>query len=297
MLPEAKRPNFFLPGAPKCGTTSVASWLAEHPNVYMSPKKEPHWFNDDMGRTGVRNWAGYEALFQGVEEQHQCIGEASVFYLFSEVAIPNILRYSPDARFVVMLRNPVDMVFSLHNQLVKSSEEDQTDVRRAWYLQEERARGRHIPRLCPEPRFLQYGEVCRLGAQLERLYANVPDNGRVLAILLEDMARDPHSEYRRILAFLGLPDDGRTQFPVENPAQVRRSPLLNRLVKDLGRLKRRLGIWNGLGLLSLVQRWNLRPATPAARDSDLVRELQAHFRDDIRLLEGLLERDLSHWLR
>jgi hypothetical protein len=296
MLPEAKRPNFFLLGAPKCGTTAVASWLAEHPNVFMSPKKEPHWFNSDMGHIGVPDLAGYEALFEGVAPHHQRIGEASVWYLFSQSAVPNILDYSPDPRFLVMLRNPVDMVFSLHNQLLKAADEDEPDVGRAWVLQADRARGHHVPRVCREPRVLQYGQSCSLGAQLERLYANVPDPERICPVLLEDIARDPRGEFLRILDFLGLPDDGRAEFSVVNAAQARRNRALNRAVKGIGRFKRRLGIWQGLGVLRAIDRWNLRPAGKRRRDPELQAELKAFFREDIRRLERILQRDLGHWL-
>ena len=110
-----KKPNFFIIGAPKCGTTSLANWLAEHPRVFFSDTKEPHFFCTD-GYTGVKTLKQYEKLFEDAKPHHLAVGEGSTHYLFSKVAVPNILVYNPDARFIVCLRNPVDMAPSLHSE-------------------------------------------------------------------------------------------------------------------------------------------------------------------------------------
>jgi hypothetical protein len=98
-----RRPNFFILGAPKCGTTSLARWVGEHPSVFICPEKEPHFFNTDDRHRGVEAIVDYEALFSGAQEQHVAIGEASVWYLSSLEAVPNILRYEPAAKFIVLV--------------------------------------------------------------------------------------------------------------------------------------------------------------------------------------------------
>ena len=85
-----KKPNFFILGAPKCGTTSLASWLSEHSDVFMSPIKEPHHFCSDFGYKEYRSHQRYLSLFRKANEQHRAIGEASATYLYSKVAVKNI---------------------------------------------------------------------------------------------------------------------------------------------------------------------------------------------------------------
>jgi hypothetical protein len=88
-----KRPNFFIVGAPKCGTTSLSEYLRSHPNVFMSSPKEPHFFATDLyprNPEGIDSVAAYLQLFTDARDQHQVVGEASASYMFSDAAIPAI---------------------------------------------------------------------------------------------------------------------------------------------------------------------------------------------------------------
>src|SRR6202044_1854761 len=156
------KPNFFILGAPKCGTTSLAAWLAGHPEIYLSPTKEPHFFNTDHRRL-TNSLESYEQLFAATDQRHRAVGEASVWYLASSTAAANILNYSPEAKFIVMLRDPTEMASSLHEELVFTGREDVVDFAEAWNLQETRQNRRHVPVKVWEPKFVQYGEACSLG--------------------------------------------------------------------------------------------------------------------------------------
>ncbi len=294
-----KRPNFFIIGAPKCGTTSLARWLGSHPRIYMSPLKEPNFFNTDDRARVVRSLSEYEALFRDAGEEHLAVGEASAWYLYSREAVPNILRYNPEARFIVMVRNPIEMAYSLHQQELFSGNETVEDFERAWALQFERARGRQIPRFCKEPKRLLYGPACKLGEQLERLYRTVPKE-KVLVLVLDDVKENPRREYLKVLAFLNVPDDGRRTFPVYNPAKARRFRPLGRVIgmvgRRLGRWKRALGIQGGLGLLNALDRLNTVPAPRPPLSEDMWQTLVSYFEDDIQRLSQLLDRDFSSWL-
>jgi hypothetical protein len=287
-----KKPDFFIIGAPKCGTTSLAAWLAEHPHVFMSPRKEPHHFNTDMKNYLTRSRSLYERLFSRAGDQHLAVGEASTWYLYSDVAVPNILEYNPDARFVVCLRNPVEMAPSLHEQCRFAAHEHIADFAAAWALRDERHRGRAVSFWCREPKQLSYGRACLLGSMLERLYQRVPRE-KVLTILLDDMRANPGCEYRRVLEFLGVADDRRAEFPVENAAKEPRY-LLGQQIARIGYwVKLRTGITRSFGLARL----NTRPRPRAPLAAELVPELEEYFRADIARLEALLGRDLSHWFR
>ena len=205
------RANFFIIGAPKCGTTSMAQWLGSHPEIFMSPVKEPHFFNADDKQL-ISTLERYEELFLEASERHIAVGEASVWYLSSALAIPNILRYQPAARFIVMLRNPLEMAPALHMETVFSGHENILDFLEAWKQQERRRRGGPLPAPDWVRRRLLYGDICSLGAQYKQLLSLVPED-RVLTVLLEDLVDDPRTQYVRTLQFLGLHNDGRLEFP------------------------------------------------------------------------------------
>lgn len=277
------QPGFFLLGAPKCGTTSLARWLAAHPQVFLSPVKEPHFFSTDLANRNVTTEAGYRRLFDAAGPGHLAVGEASTWYLFSRDAVPNILKAVPDARFIVMTRDPVEMARSLHHHNLRVLHEDEPDFARAWALQAERRAGRHIPPDCTEPAFVQYGAACSLGAQVARLLGHVPAD-RVLHIPLEGLRADPARHYRRVLAFLGVPDDGRQDFPLANPARGHRSPALQRALRLGARLRHALGLRRGLGLARLNERAMPKaPLAPALRA-----ELAGYFAADQDLLRTCL---------
>ena len=289
-----RRPDFFILGAPKCGTTSLAAWLGEHPAIFMPAIKEPHFFNTD-DRRGVATLGGYEDMFGDAGENCLSAGEASVWYLSSADAARNILAYRADARFIVMLRNPVEMAPALHAEMVLTGHENVRDFPAAWALQEERRHGRHLPSLVWARRRLAYGEICSHGAQLERLFALV-DPRQVLVVLLDDVVIDARREYRRVLRFLGVRDDDRADFPIHNRARAARSPRLTRLLFVLTQLKSRLGIKGGLGLSDRIARLNV---IESPRD-DLTGETRAllrkYFAADVERLSRLIDRDCRGWV-
>lgn len=290
-----RKPNFFIPGAPKCGTTALAQWLAVHPDVYFSPRKEPHFFNrNEMPAT--RTLAEYEALFSAAGDRHKAVGEGSTHYLYSRAAVPRILDYSPEARFIVCLRNPVDMAPALHMECLRQGWETVRSFEAAWRLQACRRTGQRVPpAVRSDPERLQYGRYCRLGEQLERLYARV-DRKRVLPVLLEDMRADPGREYRRVLDFLGLPDDGRSRFPVVNTTRQTRSVALSQVIRRVTMARNALGLRKDWGIGDAVRRLNSRRSSDTSLSPGLRTELRDYFADDIERLAALLGRDLTGWL-
>ena len=167
-----KKPNFFILGAPKCGTTSLAAWLAEHPNVFMSPVKEPNFFNTGITKYLKYSPEAYQQLFTKADLQHLRVGEASTHYLLSKDAVPNILNYvenPSEVKFIVAIRNPVEMAVSWHGQMLRDGQEVVKDFATAWHLQETRAKGLSLPAFSEQARLL-YGPLCLLGKQLEQLF-------------------------------------------------------------------------------------------------------------------------------
>lgn len=290
------KPNLFIIGAPKCGTTSLARWLGEHPEIYVPSFKEPHHFNYDFGPRNRDTLAAYEKDFAPATFKHRFVCDASTHYLFSRDAVPAILDYNPESKFVVMFRNPVEMAVSLHEQTYFDGDENEQNFSVAWRLQRVRSSGARIPRYCSDPQLLQYGLRCKLGMQLQKLYERV-QRERVHLIRLDDLSAKPRQVYCELLAFLGIEDDCRAQFPLYNRAKTRRfRPLwqgmraFNRSWKRLGLPKVRIGLTSSLNA-SLRKE---RPRPPIGEE--LKRELRDYFREDVSLLESLTNWDLSDWV-
>lgn len=291
-----KRPNFFIIGAPKCGTTSLAHWLSAHPQVFMSPVKEPHFHNTDMGHRLFWNRNDYDALFRHATEEHRAVGEASVWYLYSRDAVPNILAECPDARLIVCLRNPVEMAVSLHNQHISALFEHLPRFEDAWNAQHERRRGENVPPYCAEPSILLYGPACSLGTQLAALL-KVARRDNVRVVFLDDLQRDPRQAYAETLRFLDLPDDRRDSFPAVNQASAVRSVAFRKLLWHAGWMKHRLGIpWLNTGFMEWLSRVNKRPRQRTEIDQEFLRhEVSGYFASEIDLIEQLTGRALPQW--
>lgn len=297
-----RKPDLFIVGAPKCGTTALHHYLSEHPRIFMSGPKEPWYFAADYPR--FRSTLGdYLALFRDATQHHLAVGEASAVYLRSAVALPTVKEFCPEARIVAMVRNPVDLAYSFHSQQVSSLNEDETDFERAWRLQEVRRRGDALPELCRTPPMLQYRDVARLGEQIAHLL-DVFDSRQVKIVVFDDFAADTPGVYEEVLEFLGVPSDGRVDFPKLNVNQQARSRLLARMARRPPRLlmgpylslKRRVG-WGDIGFGKWLKRINARPVRrpplPVSFRLDLIEE----FRSDVDRLAEILGRDLSHWQR
>lgn len=292
-----KKPNFFIIGAPKCGTTSLAKWLGVHPNIYVSKIKEPHYFYTDGSSKfiTIHGWEDYIRLFNDATSEHYAIGEASVFYLFSKEAVKNILSQFPDAKFIVLLRNPVEMAASLHWQEVYSENEHIIDFEKAWEVQEMRVQGKMITAKCKEPRHLVYGEVCKLGDQMERLLAEVTQKN-IHILFLEDVVSDPQIAYVNVLRFLEIDDSFVTDFNPENTSKSVRFGLLRKLLKASGSFKKLIRIQHSTGLLAPICKFNTSSGTKPAVSNDFKAKLQCYFRTDIEKLELITGRKLSHWI-
>ena len=298
------KPNFFIVGAPKCGTTALYEYLRPHPNIFMSELKEPHFFASDLGTyPRIKTLPEYIEIFAGSSEEHLRVGEASVYYLRSSVAIPNIREFNPGARIIAMFRNPVEMVHSLHSQLLYVAEERERDFETAWRLQERRSRGVDLPPGSRGSFLLQYAQVGQFGTQTQRLLSVFPP-AQVKLILYDDFAASPQSVYDEVIEFLGIPHDKRTDFPRINDNKRARLAWLKNFARKpptaLHAAVRRLKQAVGAEGISAVKTKIVGLNTVKERRQPLSPEFRAElvetFREEVALLSRLLNRDLSHWV-
>lgn len=302
MLSLERRPNLFLVGGAKCGTTSMHRYLEAHPDIYMSPVKEPYFFCPDLGMSDERRVAwlvDYEALFDA-RRAETWAGESSVWYLLSPGAAKRIRRYNPEARVLVMVRDPVAAAWSLHGQFVKSYNEDLVDFEAALAAEPDRTAGRRVPRSAHLPVALRYRRTVDYAPQIER-FVRAFGRERVHVILYDDFAADAAASYRAVLEFIGADTEFLPRFERYN---VSREIVLRpgrRFWKNRMALKAKLDATPGAGLAAwaitkLADRLaSRRVERPARMAPETEYRLRVEFRPQVERLETLLDRDLSAW--
>lgn len=316
-MDEASRWAFIV-GAPRCGTTSLANYLGSHPQVCLSRPKEPHYFamrdlrghSIDELRSIVKT--DYLDRFFPHRNRFSVLGEGSVTYLYAPERLEPVLRLWPAAKFIICLRNPLQMLPSLHQRHFVNGDETVKKFERAWAMVEDRRNGRHIPRSCLEPRFLDYWEAGNLGRHVQR-FLGLIGRERCLISIFDDLEADAQNEYRRVLEFLDLPDDGQVAFERHAESRDCRIPWLQRLLQRPPKFAMslvdpddlhnpRFGESAGpllrtiLGLRTGILEWNEIRAERPTIDPAVLNEMRAMYAEDVALLSGLVGRDLSHWM-
>lgn len=294
-----KRPDFFIVGAPKCGTTAMYSYLQAHPQVFMPFHKEPLYFGADLRRRyGQMSEEQYLNLFAAARPDQRA-GEASAWYLYSTTAAAEIQAFSPDASIIVMLRNPVDVMYAQHSQLLFNRQEDIADFGDALEAEADRREGRRLPPGPIRPENLFYRDMVRFADQLGRYLSRFgPD--RVHVIVHEDLRADTPAEYRRVLEFLHVDPAFQPSFELKNTNKRPRSAGLQQLIyappgplRALGPRLRRSRLAHALrdALVALNSRGEPRGEMDPALRSRLTEEL----RPEVERLGTLIGRDLSAW--
>lgn len=297
-------PNFLIIGAGKSGTTSLYHYLKQHPEIYMSPVKEPKFFalegktlnfrgpNDDahMNRKSVTDIGAYRALFRGVSNE-KAVGEASTLYLYSPEAPARIKHYIPEVKLIAILRNPADRAFSSYLHCLRDRGEPLGDFAQALREEEGRIENGWGP-------IWHYRNAGFYSAQLER-YFDAFGRDQIKVFLYEDLKGDPVGVLRSIFRFLGVVDTRLPDISLKhNISGVPRSRLVHELLNTPNPIK---SAFRPLLPAKLRKRFNhnltdrnlLRPQlSPEVR-----RRLIETYTEDILRVQGLIDRDLSRWLK
>jgi hypothetical protein len=300
-----RRPNLFIIGAPKAGTTSLYEYLRGHPDVYMSPVKEPAYFSPDVPPQKVRFQHGrdlerYLDLFAGARDERY-LGEGSTYYIYSRQAPTLIDEFSPDARIVAMLRNPVEMAWALHGQRAAHGREPLLDFEEALAADERPDAGGGARRDTVQ-KVGRYRDRARYAEQLERWFA-VFGRDRCHVIVFEDFAADTASAFTQLLAWLGIDASYRPdEFAVHNPSHtVRRGFVRSALSTAPGRwaaqrllphvlgFERSTRIAQGMKRSDVGRTKEPRKPIPAA----VRRALQDDLLPDVNRLSDMLGRDMA----
>lgn len=286
-----KKSDFFIIGAPKCGTTTLYSWLKEHPDIFMPEGKEPHYFARELSDRyrRVQTEEEYLDLFAGAKEHQKC-GEASVLYSFYPDALKEIMRFNPQAKIIFMLRNPIDMAISYHAQLLVNLEEDIKNFEKAWGLQEQRKQGNNIPKTSKDPALLQYKKACALGTKLKNMMSLIPEN-QYKIVVLDDLAKNPERVYQEVIQFIGVEKDGRSDFFSANEASAISSRFLQHLrVNQSGFMKFVKTVLKKILPEKSIKNFNRIRRKRVVLSPSFKEELQKSFEEEIRFIENALGR-------
>ena len=299
----ASRPDFLLIGAAKSGTSALYSHLAGHPEIFMSPVKEPNYFaleglpasfrgpvdDDTINRRSVCELGEYLRLFRDAGDA-AAVGEASTLYLYSPVAAEAIARFEPRMKILAMLRNPVDRAFSSYRHLVRDGVEKEPF---AIGLEREEARisagWSHI---------WHYTHAGLYARQIARFTERFPTE-QIRVFTYDRFQADPEGVLAEIFGFLGVDPGHRADTSRRYNVSGRpRSKLFHRLVIGKNPIKaalrpvvpRAVRWW----LVKAAQSWNVAPER-AAMDPEIRARLAAGFADDVEELVSRLGLDLDAW--
>ena len=296
---DTPRPDFFHVGVFKGGSTALYEALRRHPQIYMPFHKEPLYFGDDLTRRyGRMSLDDYLRLFRDAKDG-QRIGEASTWYLYSESAAREIKAFNPDAQITVMFRNPVDVMYAQHNQLIFNAMEPIDDFAEALDAEQDRRAGKLLPPWPINIENLFYRHSVRFAEQLERFY-EVFSRDRVHVMLHDDLVRDGAGVIRGYLEFLGVDANLAAPPPTANENRKVKSARLQRLIfmpkvlMPVAPLLRRFPLVRAARTRLLKMNSEAKPRPPM--DPGLRRRLLDEFEPEILRLGRLIDRDLSSWL-
>lgn len=311
----------FIVGAPRCGTTTLASFLQQHPDVCFSAVKEPHFFSRDeiaalsaeeLDKAVAEEY--WQRFFGHCEGNPKLYAEGSVTYLYVPERMAPILKLWPEAKFVIALRDPLSMLPSLHARLLVTGDETIRDFPTAWAKIDERARGKSVPKQAIDPRWLRYDWAGHLGENVERFLGAV-GRDRCHIVLFDDLSSDPEGTYRELCRFLGIEPWAGTNFKPQRINKAIRIGWLQRLLKRPPKAVRtalagekfharekKVGSKQNPALATIFRvrkrllEWNKVPAKRETLDPAVRQQIIDRLRDDVILLSKTINRDLSHWL-
>ena len=300
-------PDFLIIGAGKSGTTSLNNYLKQHPQLYISPRKEPNFFayeNFDVSGAGealqrhyeasVRNLNDYKDLFKGARED-QLKGETSNTYLVVEGAAENIKRHLPSVKLIAILRNPVDRLYSrfLHlareNKLPGGDFADVLDRSSIWW---------------------ERNDLVKEGfyhKNLSRFFELFPKSN-IKIFLTEDLEKDPNKVLGEIYEFLQVEPHYNLDYSVKyNKSGFIKNKLYDNVLGHNSMIKKAIkkitprGLYENLKntkwIYSIVNNLRDRNLRKPKLDSELrCKILNEIYSEDMQKLQSLIDRDLSKWI-
>ena len=307
---ENKKPSFFLVGAAKSGTTSVCAYLESHTELYLSPVKEPNYFGSDIlpelfsksyrksldvfdtasplekkQIAFIRNGSEYQSLFSG--NQHALkAGECSTSYLFSSAAAEELKRFNPEAKILIILRNPLERAYSHYLMAVQMGLESRDFLEAFKNDREEKEKGWGISQL--------YYELGSYPDQVKR-YLDHFGEEQVKVMLFEDWTGQLKETQESICKFLNVSIFAGLENEVLNKSVSPKNPKLHAMlmkfgIKDLAKKMLPKKIFENFK----KQQYKAENSVLATHERAYLKQV---YQEEILELEKLIKRDLSNWLK
>ena len=267
------KPNLFIVGAPKCGTTFLYHYLKKHSDIYFPEFKEPHFFGSDLIRRNGAYNLSLDEYYNLFKTDKKIIGEASTFYIFSKNAAKEIYDFNPKAKIIIMLRDFVDLVYSLHSQFVFSGDEVVEDFNKALDLENDRLNGINIPDQTTVVNKLFYTKNILSLPENINSFINYFEKENIKFIFLDDIQNNPEKVYSETLSFLNIDlNINISDFKVLNKNKNYKSKFIRNFIKKysigLGKLRAKF-LNKPLGIVKVIESLNKKEEDRTPMSNDL----------------------------
>ena len=235
------KPNLFIVGQPKSGTTALHQFLGQHPEIYMSSIKEPHFFCSDFHLESDRAYgkqrfydfrseSAYLQLFNRARNV-KIAGESSTNYLYSHVAAQKIHNFNPDAKIIIILREPAKFLYSLHSHYVKFTEENEPDFLTALALEDDRIQEKVVSPRVTSPSYLYYSQRVQYYQQVKR-YCDRFDPKQIKVIIFEEFKSANDVIFHEVLEFLEVNPNFTPEYTAVNVNKEVKFKAINNIINS-----------------------------------------------------------------
>jgi len=300
------KPNLFIVGQPKSGTTALHQFLGQHPEIYMSSIKEPHFFCSDFHLESdlaygkkrffdFRSESAYLQLFNKAEGA-KVIGESSTNYLYSQVAAEKIHNFNPDAKIIIVLREPAKFLYSLHSHYVKFTEENEPDFLTALSLESDRKQEKVSSPRVTTPSYLYYSQRVQYYQQVKRYYDRFKPE-QIKVVIFEEFKSDNERIYREILEFLSVNSSFVPEYEVVNANKEVKFKAVNDLVNNplLKKISKNLlsQEFNEFIRDNIVEKFLWHQAPKATMSEEIKLKLMQEYQAQVAQISELVDIDLA----
>ncbi|MEM6611805.1 MAG: sulfotransferase [Cyanobacteria bacterium P01_C01_bin.72] len=300
------KPNLFIVGQPKSGTTALHQFLGQHPEVYMSSIKEPHFFCSDFHLESDRAYgkqrffdfrseSAYLQLFNRAKNV-KIAGESSTNYLYSQVAAEKIYNFNPDAKIIIILREPAKFLYSLHSHYVKFTEENELDFVTALSLENKRKEEEEfLSSRVTSPSYLYYSQRVQYYQQVKR-YCDRFSPQQIKIILFEDFKSDNATVFKEVLEFLDVDSSFTPEYAAVNVNKEVKFKSINSLINNplVKSISKNLlsQEFNEFVRDNIVEKFLWHQAPKAKIPEEIKTQLRQQYRPEVVKISELLGLDL-----
>ena len=300
-----KKPNLFIAGHPRSGTSSLHNYLNQHPEIFMTAIKEPNYFARDFHEESdnfhkkklylpYRTEKQYLRLYKRWNNE-KIAGEASWTNLYSRVAAKEIYDFNQQAKIIIMFREPVDFLYSYHSAARFALGEDCKELIEALAVENARKKGKCLSKRVIAPSWLYYSDFIKYAEHVNRFLYLFPIN-QIKIIVFESFINEIQNAYEDILKFLNVDSNFRPEFNIVNPNKKLKWPNLKKYTLDSPYFRKTLRLLfsdDRYAAMKKIYKDKMviyQPRPPL--DKSLRKALMTKFKGDVEKISKLLQIDL-----